>query len=459
MQEYDIVVIGAGPGGYVAAIRASQLGAKVAVVEKEKPGGTCLNQGCIPTKALVAGVEIIEKLEKAADFGIEIKDYSFDFTKMIKRKDAVVNKLQQGIGFLFKKNKIDLYSGKGKLLTKETVEVETADGKEELKAKNIIIATGSSPLLIPSFNYDGQRVITSTEALELQEVPESLLIVGAGVIGCEFASIFSTLGSKVIMVDVMDRILPTEDRSISLNMTRIFKKKGVEIKTGIKIKEITPGENGITAVLEDGSGLEARKALVSIGRKVETGGLGLEEIGIEKDEKGAVIVNERMETNVKGIYAIGDITNKIQLAHVASAQGIVAAENVMGKDKKMDYRSVPNCIFTSPEIASVGLTAQEAKEAGYEVLEGRFSYRAIGKALAMGEEEGMVKLVVDKKTNRVLGGQLTGAHASDLIAEITLAIKNGLTAHQIASTIHAHPTLAEAVMEAAEAVYGKAIHG
>ena len=459
MEKYDLVVIGAGPGGYVAAIRAAQLGGRVAVVEKERLGGTCLNWGCIPTKALIAGVEILDKIKEAATFGIEISDYHINFEQMMDRKNLIVEKLVRGISFLLKKHKIRHYHGIGKIISKDLVRVKTAEGSEELKTAQIIIATGSVPLILPSFNYDRKHVLTSREILALNRIPESLLIVGAGVIGCEFANIFAGLGSKVTMVDIRSRILPTEDKTMARRMERILSKnKGINIKTGLKIERIEPSAEGITAYLDDNSKIGAEKALLSIGRKIVTDNLGLEELGIERDEQGAIVVNEQMETNLPGVYAIGDVTGKYQLAHVASAQGIVAASNIMGRPKRMEYHSVPNCIFTNPELASTGINLETAREQGYQVEVGRFSYRGSGKALAMGEEEGMVNLIVERESGIILGGQIMGAHASDLIAEITLAVKNKLTAEQLADTIHAHPTLAETVMEAAEDIFGLSIH-
>lgn len=459
LLEYDLVVIGAGSGGYVAAIRAAQLGAKVAVVEKNKLGGTCLNWGCIPTKTLIASTSLLNNIKNSEEMGIRVKEYEVDLPKIIKRKNRVVKQLVDGIGFLFKKNKIDLIKGEAKLLAPDLVEAKTEKEEVKLKAGNIIIATGSKPLIFPSFNYDGKNILTSREVLDIKEVPDSMLIIGAGVIGCEFASIFSSLGTEITMVDIMPQILPTEDKSTAKKMERIFKKKGIHIKTNTKIERVESIEKGVVAHLEDGETLEAEKALISIGRKIVSDNLGLDELGIERDEKGAILVNNKMETNIPGIYAVGDVTNKVLLAHVASAQGIVAAENIMGKDKTMDYSSVPSVVFTEPELASVGMDAKMAKDEGYKVNKGRFTYRASGKALAMGEEEGMVTLISDKETDRVLGGHIMGAHASDLIAEITLAVKNGLTSKEVAETIHAHPTLAETVMEAAESVHGLSIHG
>ncbi|MDK2985513.1 MAG: dihydrolipoamide dehydrogenase [Clostridia bacterium] len=458
-MSYDIVVIGGGPGGYVAAIRAAQLGAKVAVVEKDQLGGTCLNRGCIPTKALVATVEKIQSIQEASEFGIAVSDYEINFEKVQQRKNEVVERLVKGIHFLFKKNKIDLISGTATIKATNEVEVNCEGGTKNLSCKNIIIATGSSPAIIRALGYDGENIITSEEALELKEIPQSLLIVGAGVIGCEFANIYQSMGTQVTMVEAMPTILPMLDKEISRRMQSAFKKREITIKTKIKIKEIKKSAEGIEAILENDEKITAEKALISIGRELNTSGLGLEKIGVETNEKGAILVNDKMETNVGGIYAIGDVTDKLQLAHVASAQGIVAAENIMGKDRKMNYSAVPNCIFTSPEIASVGITTEIAKEKNIPVNTGKFNFLASGKALCMGESEGLVKIIAHKDTDVVLGVHIMGPHASDLIAEATLAVEKGLTVTDLTTTIHAHPTLAETIMEAAEAVHDMSIHG
>jgi dihydrolipoamide dehydrogenase len=458
-MTYDAVVIGGGPGGYVSAIRMAQLGAKVTVVEKDALGGTCLNRGCIPTKSLIAAVEKIDAVYDAAEFGVVVGEPAVDFGKVQARKDEVVNKLVTGIEFLFKKNKIELVRGIAKVKSANQVVVEANGEIIELNTNNIVIATGSSPALISALGYNGTTVITSEEALQLTEVPKSLLVIGAGVIGCEFAHIYSSLGTEITMVEMAPNILPMLDKDISRRLQMTFKKKNITIKTKVGIKEVKTTETGIEALLDNGETITAEKALISIGRQLNTKGLGLEEVGIEFGARGEIVVNDKMETNVKGIYAIGDVVNKYQLAHVASSHGIVAAENIMGKEAKMEYHAVPSCIFTSPELASVGITEQIAKDKAIPVKVGKFNFMANGKALSMGEAEGMVKVIAHKETDVVLGVHIIGPHASDLIAEATLAVRKGMTAHDLATTIHAHPTLAEAIMEAAENVHGLSIHG
>lgn len=458
-MEFDVIVIGGGPGGYVAAIRAAQLGAKVAVVEKDSLGGTCLNRGCIPTKALVASAELVHQLKNAATFGINVDGFSVDFRRVMARKEEIVEGLVKGIAFLLSRHKIESISGFGKLVAPGTVEVHKEDGTvEQLTGKNIIIATGSEPALITALGYNGKTVITSNEALELEDIPKSLLIIGGGVIGCEFASIFNEFGTEVTIVEAMPNILPLVDNEISRRLTMIMKKKGIAIKTKAMISSVVEEEGGIKATLETGEEIRAEKALISIGRTFNTKGLGLENVGVALGAKGEILVDDYLRTNVPGIYAIGDVTNKIQLAHVASAQGLVAVENIMGGNRVMDYSVVPSCIFTMPEIGTVGITSQEAKARGINAKVGKFPFTALGKARCMEETDGNVKIITDAETDKVLGVHIFGPHATDLIAEAALAIQLGATAKEIAQTIHAHPTLAESMMEAAENVHGLSIH-
>lgn len=458
--NYDLIVIGAGPGGYVAAIRAAQLGSKVIVIEKDTVGGTCLNRGCIPTKALIASASILSNVRTAAEFGIKVDGYSFDFAQIMARKKAIINQNVSGIHYLFKKNKVDYLQGTAKLQGRGKVEVLKSDGTTELiEAQNIILATGSEPALIASLGYNGDTVITSNEALNLNAVPSSLLIIGGGVIGCEFATIFAELGTTVTIVEAMPSILPMVDQELTKRLTTILKKKGIAIKTNVMIDTIANSAEGIVASINNGEELRAEKALISIGRSFNTKGLGLEETGIALGSKGEIIVNEYLETNIPGIYAIGDVTNKIQLAHVASAQGIKAVENIVtGVKTPMDYTVVPSCIFTSPEMATVGISSQEAEQKGMSVKIGKFPFQACGKALCIGEAEGMVKMIADAQTDKILGVHILGPHATDLIAEAALAIQAGITSEGLAQTIHAHPTLAETLMEAAEGVHGKSIN-
>ena len=458
-SNYGLVVIGAGPGGYPAAIRAAQRGAKVAVIEKEKVGGTCLNWGCIPTKTLLASTELVAHAREAESFGVKIEGITPDWTAIMERKQNVTDTLVKGILGLLKANKIALIAGTASLTPDRKVLVKGSDGDSTLEADNVIIATGSDPAELPTFDFSGPAVMTSTDALALQSVPKSLIIVGSGVIGSEFACIFSTMGTQIVMIELMDRILPTEDTRVSKQMRSTFRKEGIDIRTETTVKEVLEyRDDGIKVELSSGDVLEAEKLLVSIGRRFNSAGLGLEELGVELDERGRILVNDKMETNVGGIYAIGDVVGGIMLAHVATFEGLVAAENATGGNSTMDYSVVPACIFTTPEIGSVGLNTDKAAEQGIEVNVSRFSFGALGKAMAMGEDRGFVQLVIDARTDKVLGAQIMGPHASDLIHEVALAMKLGATAEDIATTIHAHPSLPEAIMEAAEAAHGKAIH-
>lgn len=459
-MQYDIAILGGGPGGYVAAVRAAQLGAKVAVVEKDELGGTCLNRGCIPTKALVAGAGLLNKLSEAEEFGIEVSVNKVSLEKMIARKDAVVQQLVKGIHFLFQKNKINLITGAGKLVSPTEIAVLKEDGETEvIQAKNIILATGSEPALISALGYDGKNVLTSTEALEMTEIPESILIIGGGVIGCEFACIYQALGVKVTIVEAMANILPLIEKEAARQLQSLLKKRGIEIHTKVMIEKVEINDGKVRAFLNNGQEIQTDKALISIGRSLNTKELGFEEVGINLGTRGEVVVDEHLRTSIPTIFAIGDITNKMQLAHVASAQGIAAVNNIMGENHEMDYRVVPSCIFTFPEVATVGITTEQAKEAGLNIKSAKFPFMAIGKAVAMGEKDGFVKIITDADNDEVIGVHIVGPHATDLIAEAALAMQKRLTAHEIAQTIHAHPTVAEAIMEAAEAVHGMAIHG
>ena len=457
---YDLVVIGGGPGGYVTAIRAAQLGKKVALVEKDSIGGTCLNRGCIPTKALIASTSVLENIINAAEFGLHVSDYSIDFEKIMARKNAVVKQMLAGVSYLIKKNKIDLFAGAAKILNQREVSITKQDGSVgNIEGNNLVIATGSEPALISALGYNGRTVITSNEILDIKSVPESLLIIGGGVIGCEFATVFAGLGSKVTILEAMPSILPMVDNELTRRFTLILKKRGVAVKTKAMIVSVKEGADGVEAILENGDSYKAEKILISIGRTFNTKDLGLDEVGVELGPKGEILINDYLETNIPGIYAIGDVTNKIQLAHVASAQGIVLVENLYdGKKERMDYSAVPSCIFTSPEIASVGITEEQAKQQGLAINVGKFPFMASGKAVCLGETDGMVKFITDKNSDKILGVHIFGPHATDLIAEATLAINMDITAGQLAKTIHAHPTLAETLMEAAEGVHGKSIH-
>jgi len=458
-MEYDLIVIGSGPGGYVAAVRAAQLGGKVAVVERGELGGTCLNKGCIPTKSLVSSLNVLATVKRAKDFGIKTGESAVDFPAVMERKNKIVSRLRNGLAALFKSYGIDLIEGNGKIISPDQVQVTNTTHHSPLTTHHIIIATGSVPAQIPGVEIDGKSVITSVEALELEKVPSSLFIVGGGVIGVEFAGIFNRLGSQVTVIEMLPRIIPTQDEEISEQLERFLERQGIEIKTGCKILGVNRESDGLKIEIGRKQGketLSVEKILMAVGRKPWTEGVGLEKIGV-KVENGRIVVNDKMETNVPGVYAIGDVIGGDLLAHVASAEGIVAAENSFGKESKIDYKSVPTCIFTTPEVASVGLSEQKAEAFGYEVAIGKFPFAATARALILGENFGMVKIVADKKTDRILGVHIIGPEATDLIEEAALAIKLGATPAELSRIIHPHPTLSEAIFGAAGAVHNEAI--
>jgi len=455
-----IVIIGGGPGGYVAAIRAAQRGAEVTVVEKDLLGGTCLNRGCIPTKALLGSVEALHKARSGADFGFGIEgEIVPDFARMMERKNEISKMLRDGIHGLFKKNKVKLVEGTGRITSPTTVDVDTAEGLVTVEADKVIIATGSEPARLPFFDFDQPTVLTSTSALQLEKIPETLLIIGAGVIGCEFASVFSELGTKITIVEMMPQMLPLEDKRLAKQFQGIFKKKGIEVLLKTKVDGIAEyAEDHITANLEGGPQITAEKMLVSIGRQPNTQDIGLETVGVETDSRGYIVVNDKLETNVPGVYAIGDVNGGILLAHVASYEGLVAVENCLGGNQERDLKVVPSCVYTLPEIASIGLNEDQARDEGYHPITGTFRLGAAGKALAIGEAQGYIQIVADEATDKVIGANMMGPHVTDLIHEIAVAIKNGLTVKQIGDTIHAHPTIGEALMEAAHDVHGESVH-
>jgi len=458
MARYDLVVIGSGPGGYVAALRASQLGLKAAVVERDALGGVCLNRGCIPTKALCHSAELFAAIRHADAVGIHASDVSLDFAAMMANKDAVVRKLNSGVAFLLKRAKVDVVGGTGRLAGRRQVAVALSDGGETtLEADRIIVATGSEPARPGYIPFDSPRVMTSDEALGLAELPESVFILGGGYIGCEFASIFAQLGSRVTVVEMLDGLLPLMDPDVGTAIAKAFKKLRIKVHTGTKMESLDATDAGVTATLEGGKTVEASYALICVGRRMLSDGLGLDEVGVEVED-GAIVIDEHCETSVAGIYAIGDVTGKMQLAHVASAQGIVAAECAAGQDSTIDYRCVPAAVFTNPEVGNVGLTEPEAAEAGHQVKTAVFPLQALGRAIALGETAGFAKVVADERTGEVLGVHLVGPHASDVIAEGALAIGLEATVSELATTIHAHPTLPEAVMEAARSWLGQDIH-
>jgi dihydrolipoamide dehydrogenase len=459
-----IVIIGAGTGGYVAAIRAAQLGAQVTLIEGAAVGGLCLNWGCIPSKSLLACAELAQKIKKAGEFGITITGaVTYDLARMVERKNKIVAGLVKGVRTLLKTWNVELIEGRGALVNATTVRVVKPDGSETtVQADAVIVGTGTTAPALSDLELDGTHIISSREALDLTAIPDSLLIVGGGVEGCEFASLFSVLGTKVTLVEMLPRILPTEDEEVSALLAAELKKQGVTILVNARVEKVAVGPSGVSTTLADGTTVTSAKVLVSIGRRFNTGGktdeLGLEAAGVQLGRRGEILVDERMATNVPGVYAIGDVTGKAMLAHVASAQGKVAVRNILGRPAAMSYDVIPAGIFTFPEVGRVGLTEQEARQRGMEIKIGKFRPIGLGKAHASGETTGLMKIITEAKTGRIVGVHLVGSHAADLIHEAAVAMRMGATAETLAETIHAHPTMPEGLMEAAEDVDGMAIH-
>ena len=456
----DVAVIGSGPGGYVATIRAAQLGAKALLIEKEELGGTCLNRGCIPTKCLLADVKLYDKVKKSKVLTLD--KVSVDLMKMMERKNQAVRTLVAGVNTLVKSNGIQLVRGTGEIFDKNTIKVLTPEGnQEQFKTRNIIIATGSTTASLPSVSIDGEFVISSDEALNIETVPEEIVIIGGGVIGVEFATIFNKLGSKVTIIEMLPQIIATEDDKVIQALTYLLQKDGITIFTESKVTGVSTEKEKVKVAFQDKEGkpqiVETEKVLMAIGRAPYTEGLGLEKIGIDFEGK-FIKVNSKMETNVPGIYAIGDVVGNLMLAHVASAEGIVAAENIMGGNSYMEYEKVPNCIYTSPEIASVGLTEQEAREKGYKVSVGTFPYQFSGRALAIEEPEGFVKIIAKKELGEILGVHIIGENATDLIGEGLLAMELEASVEELGKIVKGHPTLSENIKEAALDCENKAIN-
>jgi len=464
MTEYDVIVIGAGPGGYVCAIRAAQLGLKTAVVEKEFLGGVCLNIGCIPSKALLKNAEVAHTLrERGKEFGFEIEGLKLDFSAAVKRSRRVSGRLTKGVGFLMKKNKIDVHMGTAVMLDAHTLEVTSDDGsKVTLTAKNIVIATGATTFVIPGVEIDGERVVTYREAIMQENLPKSVIIVGAGAIGLEFATVWSAYGTEVTIVEMLPNIAPLEDEEVSMELAKAFKKRGVKVMTATKVEHIETLKTKVKVTVSGPDGeqtLDAEQALMAIGFKPNSAGLGLEAAGVKLSERGMVEIDERMGTNVPGVWAIGDVTGKLMLAHVASAMGIICAENIAGADTiTLDYEMMPRATFSQPQVASFGLTEAQAVERGFEVKVGRFPFQANGKALGLGDYAGWVKLVTDAKYGEILGAHLIGPEVTELLPELTLAQMMELTPAEIARNVHAHPTLSEVLLEAAHDVEGHVIN-
>jgi dihydrolipoamide dehydrogenase len=462
-MKYDVLIIGTGPGGYVAAIRASQLGLKTGVVERESLGGICLNWGCIPTKSLLKSAQVLDYFKHAEEYGIKLEGTAKpDFTAVVARSRGVAEGMSKGVQFLLKKNKVDVIIGTGKLVSAGKVEVTSVDGKKEIhEATHIILATGARSRELPNLKQDGKKIIGYREAMTLPKLPVSIIVVGSGAIGSEFASFYNSMGSKVTLVEFLPNVVPIEDEEVSKQLERSFKKAGMTVLTSSNVKSVDTSGKLCKVKIATPKGEEEHEAeivLSAVGIAPNTENLGLEALGIEM-EKGKIKVDDFYRTNVKGIYAIGDIVHGPALAHVASAEGITCVEKIAGKNPEpIDYSNIPGCTYTNPEVASVGMTEKAAKEAGYEIKVGKFPYTASGKASAAGAKDGFVKLIFDAKYGELLGAHLIGFNVTEMIAELVVARKLETTGHELIKAIHPHPTMSEAIMEAAAAAYGEVIH-
>jgi dihydrolipoamide dehydrogenase len=460
-DQYDVVVLGAGPGGYVAAIRAAQLGQKVAIIEKEYIGGVCLNIGCIPTKALLKNAEVAHTLQhRAKEFGFDFKDLTLDYSVAFKRSREVSARLVKGIGFLLKKHKIDLLEGTGMLTGPNNLKVTLNEGGEkELEAKAIIVATGARPRTLPGVEFDGKQVISYIEGITSDKLQKSVVIIGGGAIGVEFAYIWANYGVEVTILEMMPHLLPNEEPEVSKVLEKAYKKLDINFQTGARVEKLEKQKDSVKLTLQDGSTLEAEQVMLAINFQPNVEKIGLDAAGVKLTERGNIAIDEHMRTNVPHIYAIGDVATDYRLAHVASAMGIVAAETIAGHETMtLDMKMMPRCTYSVPQVASFGYTEAQAKEAGYEVNVGQFPFIANGKALGLGERDGFVKIVADAKYGEILGAHLVGPDVTELLPELTLAHHAELTAEEIARNVHAHPTLSEALMEAAHAVEGEPIH-
>lgn len=462
-MNYDIIVVGSGPGGYVTAIRASQLGLKTAVVERESLGGICLNWGCIPTKALLKSANVFEYISHASDYGINVQESSVNFDGMIERSRGVANGMSNGIQFLMKKNKIDVLKGNGKVLAGKKVEVTAEDGAKEVYTadKGVIIATGARSRQLPNLPQDGEKIIGYREAMSMKKQPKKLVVVGSGAIGVEFAYFYNAIGTEVTVVEYLDTIVPVEDTDVSKQLEKSLKKQGIKVKTGSSVESVDTSGDGCKVLVKTKKGeetIECDVVLSAVGIEANIENIGLEDLGIVTD-RGRILVNDYYQTNMPGYYAIGDVIPGPALAHVASAEGIICVEKIAGHHPEaLDYGNIPGCTYCSPEVASVGMTEKQAKEAGYELKIGKFPFSASGKASAAGAKDGFVKLIFDAKYGELLGGHMIGANVTEMIAEIVAIRKLEVTGEELIKTVHPHPTMSEAVMEAAAAAYDEVIH-
>ena len=460
-EFFDVVVLGAGPGGYVAAIRAAQLGQKVAIIEKQYMGGVCLNVGCIPTKALIMNAEVAHTLQhRSREFGFSFDNLQLDYGQAYKRSRQVSNRLVKGVGYLMRKNNIDVFDGIGRLTGANSLSVDLNDGGEKtLNAHNIIIATGARPRSLPGVDFDGERIISYVESITSNTLPEKVIIIGGGAIGVEFAYIWANYGVEVTILEMLPHLLPNEDPEISSVLEKAYKKLGVKFHTNTRVEAVEKLEKGVKVALQDGSSIEADQVLLAINFQPNVENLGLDIADVQLTERGNIAIDNHMSTNVSNIYAIGDVATDYRLAHIASAMGVIAAETIAGHDTvQLDYKMMPRCTYSVPQVASFGYTENQAKDAGYEVKVGSFPFQANGKALGMGERDGFIKIVTDAKYGEILGAHMVGPDVTELLPELTLAHNAELTAEEIARNVHAHPTLSEALMEAAHGVDGTPIH-
>jgi dihydrolipoamide dehydrogenase len=464
MKSYDVIVIGAGPAGYVCAIRATQLGLNTAIIEKQWLGGVCLNIGCIPSKALLKNAEVAYTLrQRGREFGFSLENLKLDYSVAVKRSRQVSNRLTKGVGFLMKKNKIDVHMGAAKFTAQNTIELTDSDGKTEtIQGKNIVVATGASAFVPSGWEVDGEHILTYNEAILQERLPKSVIIIGSGAIGVEFGTIWNSYGVEVTIVEMLPNIVPLEDEEVSKELAKAFKKQGINVLTNHKVASVVVKDRSVEVVVEnngESKKLQAEQALIAIGVKPNSQNLGLEDIGVEVSPQGMIAIDERMATNVPGVWAIGDVTGKLMLAHVGSAQGITCAENIAGVETiTLDYEMLPKVTFSHPQVASFGMTEEVAKERGYEVRVGRFPFQASGKALGLGESAGWVKIVTDAKYGEILGAHMIGPEVTELLPELTLAQMMEITTAEIARNVHAHPTLSEILMEAAHGAEGHSIN-